>query len=91
LHGSAPWFLAYHALSCVDYDLSGEFEPWEPPQPFDENTWSFPNRMFTRAELLGYLDGSGVLLGRFVLRLVTRSRCHNRRGEIVRVTRALLT
>ena len=56
LHGSAPWFLAYHALSCLDYDLAGEFEPWAPPQPFDENTWSFPNRMFTKAELLGYID-----------------------------------
>ena len=56
LHGSAPWFLAYHALSCLDYDLAGEFEPWAPPQPFDENTWSFPNRVFTKAELLGYID-----------------------------------
>ncbi|HVA08938.1 MAG TPA: DinB family protein [Acidimicrobiales bacterium] len=56
LHGSAPWFLAYHALSTLDYDLSAEFEPWEPPQPFDENTFSFPNRMFTKAELLGYID-----------------------------------
>jgi hypothetical protein len=56
LHGSAPWFLAYHALSCLDYDLAGEFEPWEPPKPFDENTWSFPNRMFTKTELLGYVD-----------------------------------
>jgi len=26
LHGSAPWFLAYHGLSCLDYDLTGEFE-----------------------------------------------------------------
>ena len=55
LHGSAPWFLVYHALSTLDYDLSAEFEPWEPPQPFDENTYAFPNRMFTKAELLGYI------------------------------------
>jgi hypothetical protein len=59
LHGSAPWFLAYHALSCLDYDLSGEFEPWQPPQPFDDNTWSFPNRMFAKTELLGYVDYCG--------------------------------
>ncbi len=59
LHGSSPWFLAYHALMCLDYDLSGDFEPWQPPKPFDENTWSFPNRMFTRAELLGYIDYCG--------------------------------
>src|SRR5271156_4795645 len=56
LHGSAPWFLAYHAPSTLDYDLTAEFGPWEPPQPFDENTYSFPNRMFTKAELLGYID-----------------------------------
>jgi hypothetical protein len=41
LHSSAPWFLAYHALSTLDYDLTAEFEPWEPPQPFDENTYAF--------------------------------------------------
>lgn len=56
LHGSAPWFLGYHALSCLDYDLTGGFEPWAPPRPFDENTYGFPNRVFTRPELLGYLD-----------------------------------
>jgi len=56
LHGSAPWFLAYHALSTLDYDLSAEFEPWAPPQPFDENTYADPNRMFTKSELLGYID-----------------------------------
>ncbi len=55
LHGSAPWFLAYHALTTLDYDLTAEFEPWKPPLPFDENTFSFPNRIFTRAELLVYV------------------------------------
>jgi hypothetical protein len=56
LHGSAPWFLAYHGLLTLDYDLTAEFEPWEPPQPFDENTYAFPNRVFTKAELLSYID-----------------------------------
>jgi hypothetical protein len=56
LHGSAPWFLGYHALLTLDYDLTAEFERWEPPRPFDENTYAFPNRMFTRSELLGYID-----------------------------------
>jgi hypothetical protein len=56
LVGSSPWFLAYHALSVLDYDLTGDFEPYAPPQPFDENTWSFPNRMFTKSELLGWID-----------------------------------
>ena len=53
LHGSAPWFLGYHALNTLDYDLAGEFEPWAPPQPFDDNTYGFPNRRFTKPELLG--------------------------------------
>ena len=58
LHGSAPWFLGYHALSCLDYDLTGDFEPWAPPQPFDDNTYGLPNRVFTRPELLDYVDRS---------------------------------
>jgi len=55
LHSSATWFLGYHALTCLDYDLAGDFERWLPPAPFDENTYSFPNRVFTRAELIGYV------------------------------------
>jgi hypothetical protein len=56
LHGSAPWFLGYHALTTLDYDLSGELVPWAPPPPFDDHTWSFPNRVFTKDELLGYVE-----------------------------------
>lgn len=56
LEGSAPWFLAYHALTVLDYDLSAELQPWAPPPPFDDNTWSFPNRVFTGPELLSYVD-----------------------------------
>lgn len=56
LHGSAPWFLGYHALFTLDYDLTAELEQWAPPQPFDENTYAFPNRVFTKDELLGYTD-----------------------------------
>ena len=51
-----PWFLEYHALLTPDYDLTAEFEPWEPPLPFDENPYAFPNRLFTKAEVLGYID-----------------------------------
>ena len=56
LHGSAPWFLGYHTLLTLDYDLTAEFEPWQPPRPFDENSSAYPNRMFTKSELLGYVD-----------------------------------
>ena len=56
IEGSAPWFLAYHALTVLDYDLAAELEPWAPPAPFDDNTWSMPNRVFTRAEVLENID-----------------------------------
>lgn len=55
IHGSAPWFLGYHALSTLDYDLSGEMEgPWQPPAPIT-HVYGSPDRVFTKAELLGYL------------------------------------
>jgi len=53
--GSAPWFLTYHALSTLDYDLTGDFERWEPPPPFHEHVWGWPARVFTKDELLDYL------------------------------------
>lgn len=53
--GSAPWFLAYHALSCLDYDLTGGFERWEPPPPFHEHVWGLSSRVFNKEETLGYL------------------------------------
>jgi len=56
LGGSAPWNIAHHALVCLDYDLTGGFEPWEPPPPFDEREYAYPTRLFTRSELLGYVD-----------------------------------
>jgi hypothetical protein len=56
LHGSAPWFLGYHSLFTLDYDLTAEFGQWTPPKPFDENTYAFPNRVFTKVELLDYID-----------------------------------
>ncbi|HEY1829902.1 MAG TPA: hypothetical protein VGG38_06650 [Acidimicrobiales bacterium] len=64
LHGSAPWFLAYHSLLTLDYDLTSEFEPWQPPQPFQENAFAFPNRVFTKAELLDYIDYCGKRVSR---------------------------
>jgi hypothetical protein len=56
LRGSAPWNIAHHALVCLDYDLTGGYELWEPPPPFDEREYADPTRLFTRSELLGYVD-----------------------------------
>ncbi len=54
--GSAPWLLAHQALTIADYDLTGGFEPWEPPQPFDERVGGEAARLFTKLELMGYVD-----------------------------------
>lgn len=56
LGGSAPWLLAHHALTIADYDLTGGFEPWEPPPPFDEHQNGEALRVFSQSELLGYVD-----------------------------------
>ena len=54
--GSAPWNLAHHALTILDYDLTGDFERWEAPPPFDQNKWGNPTRVFSRTEMLGYVE-----------------------------------
>lgn len=57
LRGSAPWILVHHALVCLDYDLTGDFEMWAPPSPIGEFTlWSDPTRLFTKPELRDYLE-----------------------------------
>jgi hypothetical protein len=56
LGGSAPWNIAHHALVCLDYDLTGGLGLWEPPPPFDEREYAWPTRLFTRSELLGYVE-----------------------------------
>jgi len=53
--GSAVWNVAYHALWHLDYDLTGGFVSWEPPEPFgDQEGGRVRTRTFTRDELLGY-------------------------------------
>ena len=53
---SAPWLRAWHALEVIDYDLAGEFEPWKPPPPFDKSFTGDTSRVWTRDEILGYLE-----------------------------------
>lgn len=57
---SAPWCVAWHALEVVDYDLSGDLEPWPgPPAPFTEHPhWrDFASVAAWRpSEILGYIE-----------------------------------
>src|SRR5512135_238316 len=53
------WYLGYHALFWLDLYLTGAEEGFAPPAPFDliemQEGEALP-RVYTRAELLGYLD-----------------------------------
>ncbi len=56
---SAFWYLAYHTLFWLDLYLSGSAEGFAPPAPFTldelDPAGVLPDRVYTRAELLGYL------------------------------------
>lgn len=56
---SAFWYLCYHTLFWLDLYLTGAEEGFAPPAPFDlvemEPDEVLP-RIYTRAELLGYLE-----------------------------------
>lgn len=54
--GSAIWNVAYHALWHLDYDISGGFGSWAPPEPFgNQDGGRVVTRVFTRDELIGYV------------------------------------
>lgn len=54
------WYLAYHTLFFLDYYSSPTADGFQPPAPFTleelDPTGVLPPRVFTREELLGYLD-----------------------------------
>lgn len=56
---STPWSVAWHALECLDYDLTGELHPWLPPPPFTEHPhWrdlATLERAWTRTQMIGYV------------------------------------
>ncbi len=57
---SRYWYLAYHALFWADLDLYGGVEGFTPPAPFTlselDPAGLLPDRVYTPAELLAYLD-----------------------------------
>ena len=57
IHGHF-WNVAYHALFHVDFYLSGGKRPFQPIDPFREDEHHahvVPDRVYTRAELSGYV------------------------------------
>lgn len=56
---SAFWFIAYHAIFFLDHYLGGGLGEPTPPQPFraaDHQPHALPHRVYTRDELLSYVD-----------------------------------
>jgi hypothetical protein len=54
------WYVAYHTLFFLDYYLSDSADGFAPPAPFTleelDPAGVLPERVFTKAELLGYLQ-----------------------------------
>lgn len=54
------WYIASHALFWLDLYLSGSVEGFAPPEPFGleelDPAGLLPDRTYTRAELLAYLE-----------------------------------
>jgi hypothetical protein len=56
------WYVAYHALFWLDLYLTGSVESFSPPAPFTLSELDprglLPEREYTKAELLAYLEHS---------------------------------
>jgi hypothetical protein len=54
------WYVAFHTLFFLDFYLSGRPEGFTPPAPFTldelDPAGLLPEKPYTKAELLGYLD-----------------------------------
>ena len=52
------WYIAYHTLFWTDLYLHGPVEGFQPPKPFGleelDPKGAFPNRIYTKEELIGY-------------------------------------
>jgi hypothetical protein len=58
--GSRFWYISYHTLFFLDLYMSGSTENFSPPAPFTLSEFDpsgvFPDRAYTKDELLAYLD-----------------------------------
>ena len=58
---STPWSVSWHALEVVDYDLTGDLEPWGlPPEPFNGHPhwrdFTSLERPWKQSEILDYVE-----------------------------------
>jgi hypothetical protein len=56
---AAVWYATLHLVYTLDWNFSARAPAWEPPAPFrkgDLDAGRLPERTYTRAELLGYID-----------------------------------
>lgn len=52
------WYNAYHCIFFLDYYLTLDTTNYTPPSPFDESEFEdrMPERIYTKAEVLDYLN-----------------------------------
>lgn len=54
------WYVAYHTLFFLDYYLSDDPKAFAPPAPYTlsefDSDGALPDRVYTKEELLGYLE-----------------------------------
>lgn len=86
---SELWYLAYHTLFWLDYNLSGAAEDFAPPPPFTlaelDPAGLLPDRVYTKAELQSYLQNCRQKGHTTIKALTDESaarRCHFNRREM---------
>lgn len=84
------WYMAYHTLFWLDYYLTENPAEYQPPEPFGleelDPAGAMPERPYTQAELLAYLDH-----GRRKCRRVIREMTHEKAAGIFPMGRKELT
>ena len=77
------WYLVYHTLFWLDLYLSGSLEGFQPPAPYNldelDPAGLFPERVYTREEMLRYLE-HGRRKCRETIAALTEERARERAG-----------
>ena len=74
------WYRSYHTLFYLDYYLSTEPENFNPPAPFTlsefASTGKLPDRVYSKAELINYLQFSQQKCHELINGLTTETAAH---------------